>query len=259
MRPTSLAWLLLLVPACSGGTGTPDAGVRPDGGSPFDVGAPTTDTGGVGPDASDDAAPASPDATAPITADQIRAALGTSCTAVASTGLYATDSGDPETVPICQGPGAVIYWQSDLDVDCDGGRTSVCMADPWYLPDTSTTGSDGLPIDAETVPYVVIPLPSARFTYGDHGIDLGQIALVTYQDRWAFGVFADEGPEDIIGEASYAMASTLGIDPDPATGGADAGATFVIFTGAGSRVSAVEDHAAVVAQGMALLDALLGR
>jgi hypothetical protein len=116
-----------------------------------------------------------------------------------------------------------------------------------------------MPIDAETVPFVVIPLPSARFRYANHGIDLGQLALVTYQDRWAIGVFADEGPDNIIGEASYAMCSLLGVDPDPRTGGADSGATFVIFTGASSRIANANDHAAAVAAATPLLNALLGR
>jgi len=29
-----------------------------------------------------------------------------------------------------------------------------------------------------------------------------------------YGIFADEGPQGIIGEASYAMATLLGVDPD---------------------------------------------
>jgi hypothetical protein len=196
---------------------------------------------------------------APITADMIRAALGASCTPVTGTGLYATDDGEPDTIPICQGPGAVLYWQSDIDVDCDGGRTTICTSDPAYMHDTSTTGSDGMAIDAETVPFVVIPLPSARFRYADHQIDLGQLALVTYQDHWAIGVFADEGPDNIIGEASYAMNVLLGVDPDPRTGGADSGATFVIFTGTTARVTNADDHAEAVAAAMPLLNALLGR
>jgi hypothetical protein len=55
------------------------------------------------------------------------------------------------------------------------------------------------------------------------------------------------------------MATLLGIDPDPRTGGIDSGATFVIFTGAGARIANADDHAAAVATGMPLLNALLGR
>ncbi len=39
----------------------------------------------------------------------------------------------------------------------------------------------------------------------------------------------DTGPDEIIGEASYATAKALGIDPDPETGGTDSGVTYIVF------------------------------
>jgi hypothetical protein len=48
----------------------------------------------------------------------------------------------------------------------------------------------------------------------------------------AYAVFADEGPSDIIGEGSYALAVALGIDPNPATGGTQGPVTFIVFPGA---------------------------
>jgi len=105
------------------------------------------------------------------------------------TGLYATERRRDRDDPDLPGPGSVLYWQSDIDVDCDGGRTNTACAIRVPIRDEHT-GADGMPIDAETVPFVVIPLPSARFRYADHAIDLGQLALVTYGDRWAIGVFA---------------------------------------------------------------------
>jgi hypothetical protein len=238
-------------PAASVDAGTHDASASPDGGT-------SPDAAVVDGRTSD--APPGTDAATPgaITADEIRTALG-ACTRLAGTSDYATDEGEPDTITICDGPGATIFWNSDLDVDCDGGQSALCMSDPAYMPETSATTAGGDPIDASTVPFVVIPLPSSRFTYGDHAIDLGQLAVVLYEDRWMVGVFADEGPNGIIGEASFAMADALGIDPDPSTGGADSGATFVIFTGAGSRVSPIEDHGAAAAAAMPLIEALVGR
>jgi hypothetical protein len=60
-------------------------------------------------------------------------------------------------------------------------------------------------------------------------------------------VFGDTGPSQIIGEGSYALAKSLGIDPDPLRGGTDAGVTYIVFPG--SRVAPVEDHAAAVTRG----------
>jgi hypothetical protein len=89
---------------------------------------------------------------------------------------------------------------------------------------------------------VVIPLPSNRWSYEDSGIDLGQVVAVIYEGKLAYGVFGDQGPNNIIGEASYAMADLLGIDHDPSSGGTAGPVYFIAFTGASNRVHAIEDH-----------------
>ena len=68
----------------------------------------------------------------------------------------------------------------------------------------------------------------------------------------SFGVFGDEGPDNIIGEASYAMAASLGIDPDPSVGGTDDTVTYIVFTGEGAAVDPIEDHAAAESLGLEL-------
>jgi hypothetical protein len=158
-------------------------------------------------------------------------------------GLYATDSGETENIPVCGLIGGV-YWTADFDIDCDGIETTVCNAqtDGAYQPQTSAQTSTGEFLDASTLPYVVIPLPSGRFTYADHDIDLGQVVAVIYDGQIQFGVFGDQGPDDIIGEASYRMAQLLGIDPDPSTGGTDGPVTFIAFPGDTGRVTIMEDH-----------------
>jgi hypothetical protein len=52
------------------------------------------------------------------------------------------------------------------------------------------------------------------------------------------------------------MASALGINPDPATGGVDSGVTFLVFKG--SRVSPVESHSAAVGLGQDLARQFIG-
>jgi hypothetical protein len=80
---------------------------------------------------------------------------------------------------------------------------------------------------------------------------------VIYNGQVEYGAFGDEGPDNIIGEASYAMASLLGVDPDPSTGGVDSGVTYIAFTGQGAVVDPIEDHAAATAKGAALAAQLL--
>jgi len=201
-------------------------------------------------------APASvtPGSAAP-TASQLLAKM-TSCTQI-SNGLYATDAGRAPTVPVCGENGAV-FWHADMDIDCDGVTTAQCNinADPAYQNDTSLHTSTGQPFDAATMPYVVIPNISTRFSYSGSSIELGAVVAVIYDGKVEYGVFADTGPSAIIGEASYAMASALGINPDPATGGVDSGVTFLVFKG--SRVSPVESHSAAVGLGQDLARQFIG-
>lgn len=167
-------------------------------------------------------------------------------------GDYARDSGGTANIPVCE-TGSVIWWDADMDIDCDGGRGAECMSDPYYLPETSAVDSMGAPLDASTLPFVVIPLASSRFRYADHGIRHGQVALAMYRDRMVFGIFGDLGPAAIIGEASYAMAEELGIPSSPISGGVGSGVHYLIFTGATARVTRNEDHAEAVTMGESLL------
>lgn len=146
-----------------------------------------------------------------------------------------------------------------MDIDCDGGRGAECMADPYYLPDTSAVDSMGNPLDASTLPFIVIPLASSRFRYADHDIRHGQVALVMYRDRMVFGIFGDLGPATILGEASYAMAEAPGIPSSPISGGVGSGVTYLVFPGASARVTRNEDHDEAVTLGESLLAAFMAR
>lgn len=199
-----------------------------------------------------------PSGDAPTAADLL--ALTTQGCSEVTSGLYSTDWGQAATIPICGLDGAV-FWKGDMDIDCDGKETGVCngSTDPSYWHETSATDSHGEFLDASTLPYVVVPLPSWRFDYAKAGIQLGTVVAVIHGDRVVYGVFGDEGPQDIIGEASYAMAVALGIDPDPATGGVGSGVTYIAFTGSSGVVSPIEDHSLATQLGQARARALLQR
>jgi hypothetical protein len=180
--------------------------------------------------------------------------------AAASHGDYQSDdeSSAPANIPICQLTGA-FFWTADMDIDCDGKTTAQCnlTADPAYQDQTSFTDSADQPLDAAALPYVVIPLPSARFDYMASGIKPGAVVAVVYNGQVAYGVFGDEGPDNIIGEASYAMATRLGINPDPATGGTDGPVTYFVFTGDAAVVSPLEDSSAAARLGAQLAAQLI--
>jgi hypothetical protein len=151
-------------------------------------------------------------------------------------------------VSICKA-GKAFVWKADMDIDCDGVRTSHCNenTDCCFQNQTSFQTSKGKPFQADSTRYFVIPLPSSRFSYKSNGIKPGSVAAVIFKNKVVYAVFADEGPNSIIGEASYATAKALGIDPDPATGGADSGVTYILFKN--SKVSPIESHSAAVTLG----------
>jgi Fungal chitosanase of glycosyl hydrolase group 75 len=171
-------------------------------------------------------------------------------------GKYATDDGEPSRISICKA-GKAFFWKSDMDIDCDGVRTSNCNEDkdPWYQPQTSFETSKGRPFQADKTHYFVIPLPSNRFNYQRAGIKPGSVAAVIYKGRVVYAVFADEGPNNIIGEASYATAKALGINPDPENGGTPSGVTFIVFPG--KVPSPIESNAAIDQTGAAAANAFV--
>jgi hypothetical protein len=167
-------------------------------------------------------------------------ALTQSCSRVAGTSDFRKDSGGSRTVPICQLPGA-IWWTADLDVDCDGGQQSSCTIDPWYQSSTAAVDSQGDYLDANELPFVVVPRSSNGFSYAAHGLAMGSVVAVLYDGRVQFGVVGDVGPAGVIGEASYAMAEALGVNPSPVSGGVASGVTYIHFTGTSARVNPIED------------------
>ncbi|MFE4698896.1 glycoside hydrolase family 75 protein [Streptomyces sp. NPDC056738] len=199
--------------------------------------------------------PAVPAREGSVEAADLLAKLG-GCAPV-SQGRYRSDDGTRADVPVCGIPGAV-FWTADMDIDCDGRAGPRCNSrtDPLFSESTAFTQSDGRYLSAETLPYIVVPAPSDIWNFRDHGIGPGSVAAVLYRDRVQYAVVGDTGPQDIIGEASYATAAGLGIRPDPRGGGTPSGVTYLVFKNA--RVSPIEDHAAAVATGERLARALLG-
>ncbi|WP_051866101.1 glycoside hydrolase family 75 protein [Streptomyces griseus] len=161
---------------------------------------------------------------------------------------YRSDAGAPARIPVCGTEGAV-FWTADLDIDCDGRPGAHCnrRTDPWFSRATAYQQSDGRPLSAETLPYIVVPAPSSRWKPREHGVRGGSVAAVVHGDRVQYAVVGDAGPADLIGEASYATAAGLGLPTDPRRGGAPSGVTYIVFKN--SRATPIEDHAAAVETG----------
>jgi hypothetical protein len=191
------------------------------------------------------------------TAAALLAVLG-SCSEI-SNGELSRESGRAADVPVCKLSNAV-YWRSELAVDCDGKKTTICNSsqDPQYQSSTVGKDSAGDSLDASVVPYVEVPTPGAIFNYHSAGLSMGSVAAVIYKDHLAYGVVGHEQDADVIGAASYAMADALGINPDPVSGGLESeDVTYFAFTGASNVVPALEDQAAVSALAKAAATTLI--
>jgi hypothetical protein len=185
-------------------------------------------------------------------------ALTASCTKakMVSKHTYSDPGSAVRNVPICALKGAV-YFNADMDIDCDGRPTAgKCPGDdPSYQNDTAFHNSRGQALAAAVTPYVVIP---EDFHY--KGLDTdngGNVTAVIYNHQLQYAVFGDTGPTNLIGEASYATANLLGIDPDPARGGVDRGVSYVVFVGANGAPSDIENQAQTRALGHTLAAQLI--
>lgn len=191
--------------------------------------------------------PASLGLSAP-TAGQLLAKVKT-CRRI-SNGRYATDDGGKRSIPVCGGVTGAVFWKADMDIDCDGVVSARCNenTDPSFLPGTALEPG-GTPLNAETTQYMVIPQGSATFNYGKRNIKLGAVVAIIFRGKLTYAVFGDTGPKSIIGEASYATAGSLAIDPDPATGGVDSGVTYIVFRG--TKVANPHSNASIASAGQA--------
>ncbi|MFE9438475.1 glycoside hydrolase family 75 protein [Streptomyces sp. NPDC006602] len=162
-----------------------------------------------------------------------------------SRGRFRNDDGTPARTPVC-GTRDAVFWKADLDIDCDGrpGRRCNDRTDPLFSDSTAYRQPDGRPLSAERLPYIVVPGPSRIWNHGEDGVRGGSVAAVVHRDRVRYAVVGDVGPQDLIGEASYATAKALGIRPDPRGGGTDSGITYIVFKG--TRVAPIENHEAAV-------------
>jgi hypothetical protein len=178
------------------------------------------------------------------------------CTRV-SRGRYRGDAGGPARIPVC-GTRDAVYWTADMDIDCDGrpGRRCNRRTDPLFFSATAYAQSDGRPLSAERLPFIVVPAPSSIWDHRDHGVRGGSVAAVVYGDRVQYAVVGDVGPRRIIGEASYATAKALGIRPNPRSGGVPSDVTYIVFKG--SRVRPIEDRAAAALTGERLARQFVG-
>ncbi len=88
-------------------------------------------------------------------------------------------------------------------------------------------------VDAETIPYVVLPSRVLRAAHAH----LGDIAVVwnRRKDKLAHAIVADIGPAGQVGEGSIALARATGIPDSPKSGGQLGDVVYLVFPSSGNR------------------------
>jgi Fungal chitosanase of glycosyl hydrolase group 75 len=111
---------------------------------------------------------------------------------------------------------AGIYLRSGMAVDADGSPRAR-QIDPTGQTSTSMRYADNRSVNAEVVPYMVLP----GGAYQRFGVQLGDMVLVRNKDngKMAVAVFADVGPRNKTGEGSMELAREVGLNPSPTHGG----------------------------------------
>jgi hypothetical protein len=88
----------------------------------------------------------------------------------------------------------------------------------WYRHMNKPANDPAAYVDAETVPYIVVP---SLIIQGTAGVVRGCKARVTRGDQSVDCVVADKGPRNKIGELSIAAARAIGLNPSPRHGGTE--------------------------------------
>jgi hypothetical protein len=173
------------------------------------------------------------------------AGITSACARPVSKGLLQSRPGRTPDVQVC-GLSTAIFWRSSMAILCAGKSTTTCNSttDPQFQNSTTAKDSTGASLDAAALPYVEVSARTMTFDYSVDGpLKMGSVVAVVYRDRVAYGIVGTVGVPDVIGDASYAMASALGINPDPMNGGvATNTVTYIAFTGPNAAVTVNEDH-----------------
>lgn len=112
---------------------------------------------------------------------------------------------------------AVIVRTTGLRLDTDGAPTEVRACDSSQQSGTSLHDLQGAAVNANAVPYFVLPCTypgkgtcPALPPYQQLHLELGDVAVVISGDKIAYAIAADFGPEDQFGEGSIQLHRDLG-------------------------------------------------
>jgi len=144
-------------------------------------------------------------------------------------------------------PSGALAWKGKMDVDCDGAPNCKSI-DPDGQATTSHTYM-GKALDASKMNYMVLPGGLAK----QMGLQLGDVAAVSYNGKTAYAIYGDVGPKSKAGEASMHLAQQLGIPSSPTRGGTSSGVSYIVFPHSAGSYSNPYDYSQLEKAGNQLL------
>jgi hypothetical protein len=119
---------------------------------------------------------------------------------------------------ICAKPWArdIVLLDTDNEPRVFPGGVIASMT--WYRHAGTSASDPTAYVDAETVPYIVVPPVIVQRTAG---VVRGCKARVSFRGKSVDCVVADRGPANRIGELSIAAARSIGLPPSPRHGGTE--------------------------------------
>jgi hypothetical protein len=133
--------------------------------------------------------------------------------------------------------------------DASGAPTDFFVSTTSLVDPAFTATDPRRYLDARTVPHFVLPGGENGPFGREHGIRLGDVALIARGNRGVFAVFGDAGPADKLGEASPAVLTRLAGAPDvtsrlpPAMA---SGVTTLVIAGSRSELAEMPPRSARV-------------
>jgi hypothetical protein len=141
------------------------------------------------------------------------------------------------------GKTAAFQWTGKMDVDTDGGTSAQSRADRFHQSQTSMKFAGNKSLDADKLPYVVLPPSLAKAT----GAKLGDLVEVKSGGKSMYAIYGDVGPSMKLGEGSISLAKAF---DKRASGnnGIDNGITYTVLPGSGAKAGITNGGHAVTAQ-----------
>ncbi len=132
-------------------------------------------------------------------------------------------------VPTHDGKAKAFQYTGGMNVDTDGGKSRLARSDRYYQSQTSMKWAGHKSLNADNIPYIVLPPSLAKAT----GAKLGDLVEVKKGGKSVYAVYGDVGPSMKLGEGLLALAQVFDKRAGPNIG-IDGGVTYTVLPGSGA-------------------------